>query len=223
MLTAAEAAALRLSLLVAAGATLLTFVPALLLAQWLARTQSRLRVCVEAACLVPLVLPPVVVGYGLLLLFAADGPLGLVLAFTTQGAVLASAVMSFPLLVRSMRQGFEAVEPRLQEAAQTLGAGRLRVFRTITWPAARAGVIAGLLLGFTRSLGEFGATITFAGNLPGTTRTLPLLVWTALQTPDGEAVALRLGIFCAVLAVAATLAAELLLARERRRRLAGCA
>lgn len=212
----AELSPLLLSLLVGLAATALAFVPALLLARWLARSRSRLRPLVESLVVLPMVLPPVVVGYFLLLLFGRQGPLGFLgLAFSFWAAALAAVVMGFPLMLRSMRQAFEEVDPGLEEVAATLGAGPLRRFWTITVPLAWRGVVAGTALCFARSLGEFGATITFAGNIQGQTQTLPLAIWTALQRADGEAEAWRLTWLCVALSVLATLSCELLLRRRR--------
>lgn len=213
--------ALILSLKVGVVATLVGLPPGTALAYWLARTRSRLRPFVEALVILPLVLPPVVVGYFLLAWFGRNGylgaffedQLGLHLAFAWPGAALAALIMGFPLMVRTMRQAFEAVDPGLEEAAGTLGAGRCRTFFLVTVPVASRGLIAGAALCFARSLGEFGATITFAGNLEGETRTLPLAIWTALQQVDGEAAAWQLTWVCVAVAVAATVSCELLVRR----------
>ena len=150
----------------------------------------------------PLVLPPVVIGYFLLLLLGRRGPIGafldqyfgVVLAFRWTGAAVACAVMGFPLMVRAIRLSLEAVDERLEAAARTLGASRLRVLATVTLPLALPGIITGVLLSFARSLGEFGATITFVSNIPGETRTLPLAIYTYTQVPSGDALALRLSL-----------------------------
>jgi molybdate transport system permease protein len=173
----------------------------------------------------PLVVPPVAVGYVLLLLFGMRGPLGrflhdafgLTIAFTWKGAALASAVMAFPLMVRAIRLSVEAVDRGLEAAARTLGAGPLRVFLTVTLPLTMPGILTGAILTFTRSLGEFGATITFVSNIPGETRTLPLALYTLSQTPDGEAGALRLVVISILLAMAALIASELLARRLSQR------
>jgi molybdate transport system permease protein len=213
--------ALALSVKVGVVATLAGLLPAMALAYWLARTRSRLRPFVEAAVILPLVLPPVVIGYFLLAWFGRNGilgawmleSLGVRLAFAWQGAALAAAIMGFPLMVRTMRQGFEAVDPGLEEAAAGLGAGRWRTFVSITMPLAGRGIVAGAVLCFARSLGEFGATITFAGNVPGETRTLPLAIWTALQRVDGEDAAWQLTWVCVAVAVGATVLCEFLVRR----------
>ncbi|MGH7125985.1 MAG: molybdate ABC transporter permease subunit, partial [Stellaceae bacterium] len=166
----------------------------------------------------PLVLPPVVVGYALLILFGRRGAvgawvfdsLGIALAFNWKGAALASAVMAFPLLVRAIRLSLEAVDRRLEAAALTLGAGRMRVFCTVTLPLTAPGLLAGAILGFARSIGEFGATITFVSNLPGVTQTLPLAFFSLIQQPGGDAAALRLTVISLALSLVALLASELL-------------
>ena len=211
-LSSAELSALSLSMLVGVVATLLALMPATALAFWLARGSGRGRTLVGAIVSLPLVLPPVVVGYFLLLLFS---PLGL--PFTWLAAALAALVMGFPLMVRALRQSFEGVDRNLEQAAATLGAHPLRVFWTVTLPLSRNGLIAGASLCFARSLGEFGATVTFAGNLMGETRTLPLAIWTALQSPGGASMAWRLTWLCVGLSLVATLISEVLLRRSRAR------
>lgn len=214
-LTGSEWTALGLSLRVALLCALVSAVPGIACGWWLARREFRGKLLVDALVHAPLVLPPVVVGYGLLLLLGRGGLLGGVLeqlglrvAFSLPGAVLASAAMGFPLLVRSVRLAVELVDPALEQAAATLGASPRRVFRTVTLPLAMPGVVTGLLLCFARSLGEFGATITFAGNLAGETRTLPLALYTVLQTVDGEAAAARLALVSVSLSFLALLASE---------------
>jgi len=179
----------------------------------------------DAVVHLPLVLPPVVVGYGLLMLFGRQGALGVWLndvfgvtvAFRWTGAAIACAVMSFPLMVRAMRLSMEAIDPRLEAAAQTLGAGRLGVLLTITLPLALPGILTGMLLGFARSLGEFGATITFVSNIPGETQTLPLAIYALWQVPGGEAAAQRLCVLSLLLSLAALLLSEALVRRAQRR------
>ena len=219
--------AVRLSLEVAATSTALVLVPGVLLGWWLARREFRGKALVDALVLAPLVLPPIVVGYGLLLLLGRGGPfgdvlagLGIELAFTRTAAVLAAGVMGFPLLVRSVRLAVELVDPRLEAAAATLGASPARVFRSVTLPLALPGVATGLVLAFARALGEFGATITFAGNLAGETRTLPLALFTALSTPDGGALAGRIALISVALSLGALLLSEVL-TRAAVRRLGG--
>jgi len=177
----------------------------------------------DAVVHLPLVLPPVVVGFALLVLFGREGPigrllepLGIVLAFRWTGAALAAAIMGFPLLVRAIRLSIEAVDPRLEVAARTLGASRTAVFFTVTLPLAASGVATGALLAFARSLGEFGATITFVSNIPGETQTLPLAIYTATQVPNGDAAAWRLSILSVLLSLAALTISE---AMARRRAL----
>jgi molybdate transport system permease protein len=212
---------LALSVRVALAATLVTLPIALALA-WALSRQWPGRGVLDAAVHLPLVLPPVVTGYALLLAFAPGGwlsGLGPLVLFRWQGAALAAAVMSLPLLVRPMRQAFEAVDPRLPAAARTLGASPWRAFRTVTLPLALPGVLAGAVLGFAKALGEFGATITFAGSVPGETRTLPLAVYAALQSPDGDAAAGRLAGLAVVVAVGALAVSEYLARRAGRHRL----
>jgi molybdate transport system permease protein len=187
------APALALSLVVGALATALCLPVAALLGWLLARREFRGKTLLETGLMLPLVVPPVVTGYGLLLLLGRRGllggplhdRLGVDVAFTTAAAVLASAVMGFPLALRACRLAFEQVDPRLEGVARTLGAGRVRTFLAVTLPLARGGVVAAAVLAFARSLGEFGATIVFAGNVEGETRTLPLQVYGLLQSPGG--------------------------------------
>ena len=177
----------------------------------------------ETVLSLPLVLPPVVTGWFLLVVLGGEGvgggflaSLGIDVAFTWRAAAIASGVLGFPLMVRTIQVAIAAVDPGLEAAARTLGATRRDVFFGITLPLARAGVLSGAILAFARSVGEFGATITFAGNIPGETRTLPLAIWALLQTPGGEAAAARLGILSALLAAAALLLGEWIRRRVRR-------
>jgi molybdate transport system permease protein len=171
------------------------------------------------------VLPPVVVGFFLLSLLGRQGPVGvflhdafgLTVAFTWQGAAIASSIMVFPLMVRAIRLSIENVDSGLEAAARTLGASPFRVFYSITLPLISPGILAGIILAFARSLGEFGATITFVSNIPGETRTLPLAIFSLVQTPSGDAGALRLVVFSIILALAALLISEYLAARTKRR------
>ncbi|MCZ8132108.1 MAG: molybdate ABC transporter permease subunit [Steroidobacteraceae bacterium] len=226
MLQPAEWDALRLSLAVALRSVALGLPFAVLVAWLLARSRLRGRLMLDAIVHLPLVLPPVVVGYLLLLVFGVRGPVGawldatfgVQLAFTTAGAALATAVMSFPLMVRAIRLSLEAVDPGLEDAARTLGAGPLDRFLTITLPLMLPGILAGAVIAFAAGLGEFGAVITFAANVPGETRTLPLALYTALQAPDGEALAARLAAISIALGLAGLVIAELI-ARGVRRRL----
>ena len=224
MLSPFETEALTLSLRVAFWSVLLSL-PVGLLAAWaLARWRFYGKTLLNGLIHLPLVLPPVVVGYGLLVLFGRRGPVGawlyetfgVTLAFTWRGAALAAAVMAFPLMVRAMRISLEAVDRRLEAAARTLGAGPLNVFLTVTLPLMAPGILAGAILAFARSLGEFGATITFVSNIPGEMRTLPIAIYTLIQTPDGETGALRLAVISVVVALLALAASELLARRLAR-------
>ncbi len=220
-------AALRLSLWVAVWATLLALPLALWVAWLLARRDFWGKSLLNAAVHLPLVLPPVVTGYLLLLTFGRTAPLGraleavgLKLAFHWTGAVLAAIIMGFPLMVRAMRLAIEAVDPKLEEAAATLGAPRSHVFARITLPLIAPGILAGAVMGFAKAMGEFGATITFVANIPGQTQTLPSAIWTALQIPGGEAAALYMVVLACLVAVAAVLLSEAL-ARRVAARIAG--
>lgn len=203
---------LLLSLRIALLATALSLPLALAAAWVLARCRFPGRTLLDALVHAPLVLPPVVVGYGLLLLLGARSPLGewlgLRLAFSTSGAVLAAAVMSFPLMVRAIRIGLETLDHGLETAARTLGASPLDAFLTVSLPLMFPGILAGATLAFAAALGEFGATMTFAANIPGETRTLTLAIYTALQTADGEQTARRLVLLSMGLAIGALLLAE---------------
>ena len=224
-LTPLEWEALLLSLRVAALSVVASLPLCLFVAWLLARRDFAGKILLDGLVHLPLVVPPVVVGYLLLLLFGRHGPagawlhehLGITLAFNWKGAALAAAVMAFPLMVRAMRLSLEAVDRKLEAAARTLGAGRLSVFLTITLPLMWPGILTASILGFARSLGEFGATITFVSNIPGETRTLPLALYSLIQSPDGEAGALRLTVIAVVLALAALAASELLARRLKRR------
>ena len=225
VLTPLEVEALSLSLRVAT-VSVAASLPFGLAAAWiLARGRFPGMVVFDALIHLPLVLPPVVVGYGLLLLFGRRGPigawledvLGVQVVFTWKGAALAAAVMAFPLMVRAMRLSLEAVDRGLEAAARTLGASRTRVFFTITLPLMAPGILAGAVLAFARALGEFGATITFVSNIPGETRTLPIALYTLTQTPDAEAAAARLALIAAGLAVLALIASEWLARRLKSR------
>lgn len=215
-MTDLEREALLLSLRVASFAVLVTAPFALALAWALARGRFVGKAALEALVNLPLVLPPVVIGYALLVAFGRQGPLGrwlhdtlgLQFVFTFRGAVLAAAVMALPLVVRSMRQALEAVDAGLEAAARTLGASPARVFATITLPLMAPGLLSGAVLGFAASLGEFGATITFVSNVPGETQTLPLAIYSALQQPGGDAAAAWLVVCSALLAFAALGLAE---------------
>lgn len=218
MLTNEETSALILSVQVAVASVLLSVVPAIGCAWLLARGRFVGRSVVDAVLHLPLVLPPVAVGYTLLLLLGRQSTvggwlherLGLDLAFTWKAAAIAAAVMGFPLMLRSVRLAMELVDVRTEQAARTLGAGPLRVFLTITLPLSFPGLLTGIVLAFARSLGEFGATITFAGNIEGVTRTLPAAIYTFSQVPGGEGPALRLMMISAGLSLAALLVSQYL-------------
>ncbi|MBV9523727.1 MAG: molybdate ABC transporter permease subunit [Alphaproteobacteria bacterium] len=220
-----EASALALSLKVAFWAVAWSLPPGILVAMLLARGRFWGKAVLDGLVHLPLVLPPVVTGYVLLLLFGRHGPLGRVLAeefgivfaFRWTGAALACAVMGFPLLVRAIRLSIEAVDRRLEAAAGTLGAGRGAIFLVITLPLILPGIIAGMILAFARSFGEFGATITFVSNIPGETRTLPSAIYAFTQTPGGDAGALRLTLIAIAVSLTALLAAEFLARRVARR------
>ncbi len=213
-----------LSLQVAFWATLLLLPPAIACAWFLSRREFPGKSLVEACLYLPLVMPPVVTGYGLLCLLGIHSPIGqwlfshfgLRLAFTWKGAVLVSMVMAFPLMVRSIRLSLDQMDRRLEEAARLLGAGPLRTFFRITLPLASPGILAGMILAFARSLGEFGATITFAGNIEGETRTLPLAIYSLLQRPGGDAEAMALVVPAVLLSLFALAASERMSRRERR-------
>ncbi len=225
MLTAAESEALRVSLIVATESVAASLPLAIGVAWLLVRARFTGRALLDAFVHLPLVLPPVVIGYLLLVLFGVRGPfgawlhaaLGIRLAFTTEGAALATAVMSFPLIVRAVRLSLEGVNPGLEEAARTLGAGPLDRFVTVTLPLMAPGILAGGVTAFAAGLGEFGAVITFAGNIPGATRTLPLALYTAIQSPDGELAAARLAAMSFTLGLAGLVGAEFLARRLRTR------
>jgi molybdate transport system permease protein len=211
-----EWTAILLSLRVATVATLVATPIAVAIAWLLARRDFWGKALLDAVIHLPLVLPPVVTGYLLLLTFGRRGAvgawlaehLGLVFAFRWTGAALACGIMSFPLLVRPIRLSIEAVDRRLEQAASTLGAAPWQVFLTVTLPLALSGVLAGMVLGFAKALGEFGATITFVSNIPGETQTISSAIYALIQTPDGDAAALRLVVISVLLAMAALIASE---------------
>ena len=212
-----------LSLKVAVACVAISLPPGVLCGWLLARSSFRGKVLLDGILHLPLVLPPVVTGYLLLMLLGQRGPVGMLLeqvgirvAFDWKGAVLASAVVAFPLLLRSVRSSIENVDPRLESAARTLGAGRIRAFSTVTLRMALPGVFVGGLLSFARSLGEFGATITFVSNIPGQTRTLPLAIYTFINQPGGDREALGLVVLSIALSLAALAASEVLTRRVRR-------
>jgi molybdate transport system permease protein len=217
-LTPEEWSAIRLSLQVAVTATVISLPFGVGFGYLLARRQFWGKSLVETCMSLPLVLPPVVTGYLLLVLLGRRGWIGFLLdrwfgvhlVFTWRGAALASAVMAFPLMVRSIRIAFAAVDQRLELAGRTLGAGRLETFARISLPLARRGVLAGMVLAFARSIGEFGATVMIAGNIPGETQTIPLLIYTEANAPGGIEQSTRLVVACVLIAVAALAISEYL-------------
>jgi molybdate transport system permease protein len=221
MLSPAEWAIVGLSLQIGAVAMLGALPVAFVLAWLLVRGRFPGKLLLDALVHLPLVLPPVVVGWMLLIAFAPNGPiggpllrwLGVSLLFRWTGAALAAAIMALPLMVRSIRLSLDAIDPRLEAAARTLGAGPLDCFVSITLPLARPGVLAALVLGFARSLGEFGATITFVSNVPGQSQTLPLAIYAALQVPGQDWTVWRLALVSVALSLGALVASVLLLRR----------
>lgn len=219
-----EWAAVALSLKVSLWATILSLPVGLLVAHALARGRFPGRQILNGLVHLPLILPPVVTGYLLLVTFNPRAPMGqlletvgLPIAFRWTGAALAAAVMGFPLMVRAMRLSLEAVDPRLEEAAATLGASRIRVYLTVTLPLILPGVLTGAILAFAKAMGEFGATITFVSNIPGQTQTLPSAIYAFLQVPGGEASALRLVAVSIAVAMLALMVSEWLSRRVARR------
>lgn len=222
-----ELDAIWLSLKVAVWAVAMGLIPAILCALMLARCEFKGKTLVDAVIHLPLVVPPVVTGYLLIIVLGRNtavgsflATIGIKIAFDWKGAVLASLVMSFPLMVRAIRLSLEMVDRGLEAAAQTLGARRLRIFMTITLPLSLPGIITGSVLGFARSLGEFGATITFVSNIPGETQTLPLALYTFTQIPDGEMMAARLCIVAIFISLAALACSEVI-ARRAAKRISG--
>jgi len=229
VLSEAALAALSLSVKVALSALAVALPLAILTGYALARWRFPGRSVLQIIVYLPLVLPPVVTGYLLLLVFGPNGPVGrqlealfgITLAFRWTGAALAAGVMAFPLLLRPIMLSFQMVDQRLERAAETLGASRPTVFVTVTLPLAVPGILAGMALGFAKALGEFGATITFAANIPGETRTLALAVYSALQQPDGDQLALGLALLSIAVGVVAIGFAELPIGRLRSGRFTG--
>lgn len=219
-----ELNAISLSLKVSIVATLASLPFGVAMALLLARGRFWGRTLLDGIVHLPLVMPPVVTGYLLLLTFGRKGPIGafldqnfgIVFAFRWTGAALACAVMGFPLMVRAVRLSIEAVDRRLEQAAETLGAGHAVVFLTITLPLILPGILAGFVLSFARALGEFGATITFVSNIPGETQTIPSAIYALIQTPDGDAAALRLTAISILIALAALIVSELIARRFSR-------
>jgi molybdate transport system permease protein len=224
ILNPAEWEVVSLSLRVGLAAMVATLPVAFALAWVLARGRFPGKVLLDALVHLPLVLPPVVTGWLLLMAFGPEGPIGGPLEawfgasvlFRWTGAAIAAGVMALPLMVRAMRLSIEAVDARLESAARTLGAGPWRVFWSVTLPLSVPGVLAGMVLGFARSIGEFGATITFVSNVPGETRTLPLAIYSALQRPGGEGEVLRLALLSVALSLGALVASEVLARRSGR-------
>jgi molybdate transport system permease protein len=219
-----ELGVILLSLRVAVVSVICSLPLAIFVAYVLARARFPGKILVDAIVHLPLVLPPVVVGFALLVLFGRRGPIGsfleqwfgIVFAFRWTGAALASAIMGFPLMVRAIRLSIDAIDRRLEMAARTLGGSRAWVFASITLPLALPGIITGVLLSFARGLGEFGATITFVSNIPGETETLPLAIYSLTQVPGGDAQAWRLSVVAVVLSVLALVTSEWLTARTAR-------
>lgn len=224
-LTPLEIEALLLSLRVGVVSVIFSLPFGLACAYLLGRCEFPGKGLADGIIHLPLVLPPVVVGYALLVLFGRNGPigaflyayLGITFAFNWKGAALASAVVAFPLMVRAMRLSLESVDQRLEAAARTLGAGRWRVLASITLPLMAPGILTGVILAFARSIGEFGATITFVSNIPGQTRTLPIALYTLTQVPGGDAAAWRLAGLAVVLSLAALIASEFVARRLGKR------
>lgn len=212
---------LKVSLVAVAAMMPLSF----LCAWMLVRRRFPLKFLFDALIHLPLVVPPVVTGWLLLILFGTNGPighmldqyLGVTLLFRWTGAALAAAIMALPLMVRAMRLSIEAIDRRLEDAAMTLGAGRWRIFWTISLPLCAPGMVAAAVLGFARSIGEFGATITFVSDIPGETRTLPIAIYSAMQMPDGEQRATTLAIISILISLAALLVSEMLVRRAQNR------
>jgi molybdate transport system permease protein len=223
--TPEELTAIRLSVWVAFWAMLASLPFGVAVALVLSRGRFWGKALLDAVVHLPLVMPPVVTGYLLLLLFGRNGPLGRVLAeslgivfaFRWTGAALACAVMGFPLMVRSIRLSLDAVDRRLEAAAGTLGANAMWIFVTITLPLILPGILAGMILSVARALGEFGATITFVSNIPGETQTIPTAIYTLIQEPGGDIAALRLTLVSVLISLAALIAAEPLMTRAARR------
>src|SRR5437867_5435546 len=223
-LSADELGIILLSLKVALVSVAFSLPVAVGVAYVLARFEFPGKTLLDAVVHLPLVLPPVVVGFALLVLFGRHGPIGawleswfgIVFAFRWTGAALAAAIMGFPLMVRAIRLSFSAIDRRLETVARTLGGSRLWVFSSVTLPLALPGVVTGVLLSFARSLGEFGATITFVSNIPGETETLPLAISSLIQTPGGDAQALRLSGIAIVLSIVALAVSEWLTRRSQK-------
>ncbi len=223
--TPEELVAIRLSLKIALVATAASLLPGVIVAWALARRDFWGKSLLNGLVHLPLILPPLVTGYLLLLLFGRKGPIGafldqvfgIVFAFRWTGAALAAGIMGFPLLVRAIRLSIELIDQRLEQAATTLGASPLWVFLTITMPLALPGIIAGAILSFGKALGEFGATITFVSNIPGETQTIPTAIYTYTNVPGGDVPAMRLVLVSIAISMAALLLSELLARRIARK------
>jgi len=219
-----EIEALKLSLRVSLWAVCLSLPLGILVAWVLSRKSFPGRVLIDGIVHLPLIVPPVVVGYILLLAFGRRGFIGswlletfeISISFSWKGAALAAGIMAFPLMVRSIRLGLDAVDPKLEQAAKTLGASAFGVFFSVTMPLILPSILTGAILAFARCLGEFGATITFVSNIPGETRTLPLALYTAVQSPGGEVAALRLVVISVVIALVALVISEFLSRKARK-------
>ena len=225
VLTPEELTAIKLSLKVASVATLVSLPLAIAVAYLLARGRFKGKTLLDGLIHLPLVLPPVVTGYALLLLFGQRGAIGsflanafgIVFSFRWTGAALAAAVMGFPLMVRAIRLAIESVDRGVEEAASTLGASPFNVMRTVTLPLSAQGIIAGAMLSFAKALGEFGATITFVSNIPGETQTIPAAIYSLTQTPGGDDGALRLSLVAVVVSLIALIVSEMLARRAGKR------
>ncbi|QFI38243.1 molybdate ABC transporter permease subunit [Moritella marina ATCC 15381] len=225
MLSDYEIAALLLSLKVSSVAVLFSLPFGIVCAWILARCEFPGKSLFDSLIHLPLVLPPVVIGYILLISMGRQGSIGAVLydwfgwsfSFSWRGAALAAAIVSFPLMVRAIRLSFESVDIRLEQAARTLGSNRLRVFFTITLPLTLPGIVSGMVLAFARSLGEFGSTITFVSNIPGETRTIPLAMYSFIQTPGAEHEAARLCVIAIIIAVLSLTASQWLAKKAQQR------
>ena len=225
-----EIAALLLSLKVSSIAVIASLPLGILCAWLLARVEFPGKAIFDSILHLPLVLPPVVVGYLLLISMGRKGFIGqwlfdwfgISFSFSWRGAALASAIVSFPLMVRAIRQSFETVDIRLEQAARTLGSSRWRVFLTITLPLTSPGIVSGMIIAFARSLGEFGSTITFVSNIPGETRTIPLAMYSFIETPGAEYEAMRLCIISIIIALASLLASQWLTQKALQRTASAC-
>ena len=224
MLSPEEMSALYLSAKVASFATLFSLPFAITLAWFLARYEFRLKFIVEAFLQLPMVLPPVVLGYLLLVLFGNNGwvgkylhQMGIQLAFNWKGAVLASMIVAFPLMVQPIRLSFQLMNQQLEQIAGSLGASPSQIFLSINLPLALPGILIGSILCFSRSLGEFGATITFVGNIPDETRTIPIAIYSFLQQPDGDVMAMRLVSLSLILAFSALIVNYFILQKYQKK------